>query len=76
MEEDIEEAVKGWIAYAMEFHGYAPWEIREILEAAYRYQHGAKANRITPEDAVKQYRYYRPKEEVRQLAEQEAAVTI
>ena len=74
--EDIEEVVKGYIAYAMGVRGYTPWEIRNILEAAYQYQHGANANRITPEDAVKQYRYYRPKQEVRQLAEHEATVTI
>lgn len=74
MEEDIEEVVKGYIAYAMEFRGYAPCEIRDIMEAVYQYQHGE--NRITPEAAVKQYRYYRPKQEVRKLAEQEAAVTI
>ena len=72
MEENIEEAVKGWIAYAMEFRGYSAWEIRAVMESAYRYQHGKGG--ITAEDAVNQYQYYRPKQEARLVAAQEAAV--
>ena len=68
----MEEAVKGWIAYAMEFHGYSPWEIRAVMESAYRYQYGKDG--IAAEDAVKQYEYYRPKQETRLVAAREAAV--
>ena len=68
----VEEAAKGWIAYAMEGSGYAPWEIRRIMEIAYRYQHDAGC--VPWEDAVKRYRYYRPERETRLLAAQEAAV--
>lgn len=72
MEENIEEAVKGWIAYAMEFRGYSPWEIRAVMESAYRYQHGKDS--ISAEDAVKQYQHYRPAQETRLVAAREAAI--
>ena len=72
MEDNIEEAIKGWIAYAMEFRGYSSWEIKAVMESAYRYQHGK--DRISAEDAVNQYQYYRPKQEARLVAAQEAAV--
>ena len=65
----MEKAVKGWIAYAMEFRGYSAWEIRAVMESAYRYQYGTDG--IAAEDAVNQYRYYCPKEETRLVVEQE-----
>ena len=71
MEENIEEAVKGWIAYAMEVSGYSPREIRAVMESAYRRQHGKGG--ITAEDAVKQYQYYRPAQETRLVAAREAS---
>ena len=52
MEENIEEAVKGWIAYAMEVLGYSPQEIRAVMESAYRYQHGKGG--ITAEEKNKE----------------------
>ena len=72
MEENIEEAIKGWIAYAMEFRGYSSWEIKAVMESAYRYQYGKDG--ISAEDAVNQYRYYRPTQETRLLAARKAAV--
>ena len=72
MEVNVEEAAKGWIACAMEILGYTPYEIRRVMETAYQYEHDT--NSITPEDAVNQYRYYRPERETRLVAEQEAAV--
>ena len=72
MEDNMEEAVKGWIACAMEIRGYTPWEIRAVMESAHRYQHGKDG--ISAEDAVNQYQYYRPTHETRLLAAREAAV--
>ena len=72
MEDNMEEAVKGWIACAMQIRGYTPWEIRDVMESAYRYQHGKGG--ISAEDAVKQYQHYRPAQETRLVAAREAAI--
>ncbi|MBR4211211.1 MAG: hypothetical protein IKR84_02330 [Oscillibacter sp.] len=72
MEDSMEEAVKGWIACAMEIRGYTSREIWAVMESAYRYQHGEDG--ISVEDAVNQYQYYRPTQETRLLAAREAAV--